>query len=78
MKKEKKLTARAALSLLLAKFEKHEYRQFIAQDETEGTGTYYWKMKENEDTGETPYIPDEEFRKYADASRPRGSHKRKG
>jgi len=72
-----KLTPRKALTSLLARFERHEYRRFIAQDETEGTGTYYWRLKEDKDTGYAPYIDDEEFQEMLALVVPTAKRKRK-
>jgi hypothetical protein len=60
MKRTTKQRRTDVLFNVLKRFERHEYRRWVAQDETEGTGKFYWTLKRDDrNGGET--IEDEEF-----------------
>jgi hypothetical protein len=55
MKLTTKQRRTALLLKVLNRLERREYRRWVAQDETEGTGSFYWKFKADE------MIEDDEF-----------------
>ena len=70
-----KLTPRKALANPLAKFKRREYVRWVAQDETEGTGEYDWRMRNGD--GRADVIDDEEFQRTLALTRPRRRKKAK-
>jgi hypothetical protein len=56
MKLTTKQRRTALLLKVLNRLERREYRRWVAQDETEGTGQFYWKFPEDE------HIDDDEFK----------------
>jgi hypothetical protein len=56
MKLTTKQRRTALLLKVLNRLERREYRRWVAQDETEGTGQFYWKFKADE------MIEDDEFK----------------
>jgi hypothetical protein len=72
-----KLTPRKALAKLLAMFERREYIRWVAQDETEGTGEYYWRVRGDDDEGEPNIIENEEFQEMLALVKPKPTKKKR-